>query len=279
MDPSAYLTALAAEGAALADAADGRLDRPVPTCPGWTVAELVAHLAGVHSWVGRVIAAGGERVSRRETPTPPEDGGALLAWYRAGLADLLVALSVDPETPVWTFSATAPDTVGWWRRRQALETAVHRWDVQAAGVGAGANAAAGAESGSGAGSAAGAGGRGAGAGGRAAEAADPIPAELAVDGVDELLVEFLPGILSARPVEELTGTLHLHATDTTGEWWLDLDTEGLAPRREHAKADTALRGPASGLYLWLSNRQTPEEAGLEVFGRTETVAAWPAVRF
>jgi uncharacterized protein (TIGR03083 family) len=251
MEPRAYLTTLASEGTALADAAEGRLDRPVLTCPGWTVADLVAHLGGVHSWVCRVVAAGGERVGPRETPTPPEDGTALLAWYRSGLADLIAALSVDPQTPAWTFSATAPDTVGWWRRRQALETAVHRWDVQAAGAGA--------------------------AG--AAGAADPIGPELAVEGVDELLVEFLPGILSARPVEELTGTLHLHATDTTGEWWLDLDAEGLTTRREHAKADTALRGPASGLYLWLSNRQTPEEAGLEVFGRAETVAAWPAVRF
>ena len=76
MDPPAYLTALAAEGAALADAADGRLDRPVPTCPEWTVANLVAHLGGVYAWVGRVVAAGGERVSPRETPTPPEDGPA-----------------------------------------------------------------------------------------------------------------------------------------------------------------------------------------------------------
>ena len=36
-----------------------------------------------------------------------------------------------------------------------------------------------------------------------------------------------------------------------------------------------MRGPASGLYLWLWNRQTPEAAGLEVFGRVETAAAWP----
>jgi hypothetical protein len=110
--------------------------------------------------------------------------------------------------------------------------------------------------------------------------AGPIAAELAVRGVDEFLADFLPRAFSAHPTAPattgaLTGTLHLHATDTPGEWWLDFAAEGLATRREHAKADTAVRGPASGLYLWLWNRQAPEAAGLVVFGRAETVGAWP----
>jgi hypothetical protein len=106
---------------------------------------------------------------------------------------------------------------------------------------------------------------------------DPVAGDLAVDGVDEMLVQFLPGALSRRPVEGLTGTLHLHATDAEGEWWLDLDAEGLDTRRQHAKADTAVRGPASSLYLWVWNRVAPPAAGLEVFGRTDTVEAWRAI--
>ena len=240
MDPAELLATLAAEGGALADAADNHLDRKVPACPDWNVAQLVAHLGGIHRWVRKVVAAGGERVGRREVAAPPEDDDALLDWYRDGLAELVQALSADPETPAWTFLPTAPDTVGWWRRRQALETATHRWDAQSA----------------------------------AGDRPDAIAPELGAEGVDELLVDFLPGVLSACPVEGLRGTLHLHATDTPGEWWMDFDAETLIPTRQHAKADAAVRGPAAGLYLWLWNRQAPADASLEVFGRTETVDAW-----
>jgi uncharacterized protein (TIGR03083 family) len=199
----------------------------------------------VHSWARTVLAGRGERVSRSGLKPAPEDDRALLGWYRAGVDELVTALSVDPETPAWTFSPSAPDNVGWWQRRQALETAVHRWDTQSAVGGT---------------------------------PAAPIGAALAVEGIDELLVEFLPRLLSSAGGEGLKGTLHLHATDTPGEWWLDFDAAGVATRREHAKADTALRGPASGLYLWLWNRQSPEAAGLEVFGRPETVTAWRSIR-
>jgi len=243
MDADSLLAALASDGETLADAAEGHLDRPVPACAEWDMAGLVGHVGRVHGWVCTVVAAGGERVNTRG-PQAPEDPAALIGWYRDGVARLVEALSVDPETPAWTFSPAAPDNVGWWRRRQALETAVHRWDAQAA--------------------------RGSGT--------DPIASELAVEGIDELLTDFLPGMLSSRTEGGLTGTLHLHATDVAGEWGVDFDGDGLTVTRQHTKADAAVRGPASGLYLWLWNRLTPEAAGLEVFGRTETVDAWTSVR-
>jgi uncharacterized protein (TIGR03083 family) len=243
MDPASYLSSLASDGASLADAADGHWERRVRGCPEWNMAQLVVHMGGVHAWACKAVAAGGEPVGPRGSASAPEDPVELLGWYRDGLAALVTALSVDPGQPAWTFRAGGGDNVGWWRRRQALETAMHRWDAQDA---AGADA-------------------------------QPIAAELAADGVDELL-GFLPGILSARPVAALSSTLHLHTTDTPGEWLLDFAAEGLATRREHAKADTAVRGPASGLYLWLWNRQTAEAAGLEVFGRAEVAEAWRHVR-
>ena len=259
MDSGSLLATLAREGEALADDATGHLDRPVAACPDWDVAQLVAHVGSIHAWVCRVVAAGGERVGRRSSEPTPDEPDALLAWYRNGLQTLVEALSVDPDTPAWTFSPSAPDNVGWWLRRQSLETSVHRWDVQAA-VGSPPVGSA-----TGGGSA------------TSGSATDPIDTDLAVEGVDELLTDFLPGRLASGPIPALTGTLHLHTTDTLGEWWLNFDPGGLETRREHAKADTAVRGPASGLYLWLWNRLTPEAAGLEVFGRPETIDAWRLV--
>jgi uncharacterized protein (TIGR03083 family) len=240
MDADAYLAALAIDGEKFAEAAAGNLDRPVPACPEWDVAALVDHLGRTHASVARVVAAAGEQIDRNAVQPHAGSTDTLIAWYRDGLTRVIAALSVDPETPAWTYLASAPNTVAYWQQRQALETVIHRWDVQKA----------------------------------AGSDPDPIDASLAVAGIDELVTSFLPVVLAARPVDALTGTLHLHCTDVDGEWWLDFDAEGLAPRREHAKGDTAIRAPASNLYLWMWNRITADAAGLQIFGNPETVTNW-----
>ena len=37
------------------------------------------------------------------------------------------------------------------------------------------------------------------------------------------MIEFLPGLLALETTGQLSGTLHLHATDGQTEWWIDLD--------------------------------------------------------
>jgi predicted lipid carrier protein YhbT len=108
---------------------------------------------------------------------------------------------------------------------------------------------------------------------------DPLAPALAAEGIDEYLTGLLPRIARRQPLEGLAGTFHAHTTDTEGEWVLDFGAEGLSVRREHAKADTAVRGPASGLYLWMLNRQSVDEAGLEVFGDRSVIDAWRNLRF
>ena len=59
-------------------------------------------------------------------------------------------------------------------------------------------------------------------------------------------------------------TLHIHCTDTAGEWLLTLTAEGCEVERIHAKGDAALRGAASDLLLAVWHR-TPL-ADIDVVG-------------
>lgn len=241
LDTGAHLSALAADSQAVADLAEDRMELKVPTCPDWTVADLLGHLGGVYSWVWLVVRADGEKPDKGRD-VAPEDPAGMVQWFRQQRAAALSALeSKEPGEPAWSFVGRRD--VGWWRRRQALETAIHLHDVQdAAGM---------------------------------SEAMDP---QLAADGVDEILTEFLPGYLSRRPVAGLEGTFHVHCTDVDGEWAVDFSAPSLEVRREHAKADTAVRGPASDLFLWLWNRVPLDCPGLEVFGRRDVAQALTEVR-
>jgi uncharacterized protein (TIGR03083 family) len=213
-----YLEALRDDGAALATAAGKGLDPPVPACPGWTVADLVQHAGMVHRHKLEIVRG---RLAEPPDPWPPPAPARaeLLGWYSSGLEELLTVLEVtDPETPVWTFHR--PDrTVGFWYRRMAQETAVHRVDAESA-----------------------------------LGDPRPVPAALAADGVGELLEVFLAPHAEGSPVGGRGETLHLHATDTEGEWLLRLLPAGVEVGQGHAQGDAAASGTASDLLLFLWGR-------------------------
>ena len=220
MDTEAYLDALARDGDALAAAAElGPLDAAVPPCPGWTVADLVWHVAGVHWFWRRVVelrATGHDQVGPE--PQRPADAD-LLACYRDGLERIHgVLAAADPATPVWTWAPQRE--VAFVQRRMAQETAVHRWDAEAAS--------------------------------RAAPA--PIEPALAADGIDEFFQFFTAWRRDGA--EPLGGSVHVHATDGAGEWLVTESGERLAVSREHRRADAAARGTASELLLLLWRRLT-----------------------
>jgi uncharacterized protein (TIGR03083 family) len=122
-----HLAAVEREGSRFSAVLAGAdLALPVPGCPDWTLADLCVHLGRVHRWAAANASGGGERGTR---PGDPEPGTDLRRWYADGLADLLRVLS-DADEPAWTF--VGPATVGWWQRRMALETLVHRVDAEAA---------------------------------------------------------------------------------------------------------------------------------------------------
>jgi uncharacterized protein (TIGR03083 family) len=221
-----YIAALRWNGSAAAQAARTiPMDTAVPSCPEWEMRDLARHLGSHHRWVAGNLDQPPDGKAFKRREEPPADD-AIPDWLEAGAEMLATKLAAtDPTKPCWTW-VPFDHSAGFWARRTTQETAMHRWDAQNAGG-----------------------------------VADVIEPELAADGVDEYL-----GILGAfrgRRFPE-AGSIHLHTTDTAGEWLVRLDAEGIHLTLEHAKGDVAVRGPASDVLLVLMGRKTMGAA--DVFG-------------
>ncbi|HWB71763.1 MAG TPA: maleylpyruvate isomerase N-terminal domain-containing protein, partial [Egibacteraceae bacterium] len=93
-----YVGHLRAEGAALARAATGNLHLAVPSCPGWTVADLVAHAGRGHRHKLALLRAAGTRPSDLPVAPSPPTGDALIGWLLDGLSQLAELLAAtDPD--------------------------------------------------------------------------------------------------------------------------------------------------------------------------------------
>ncbi|MGW2823833.1 maleylpyruvate isomerase family mycothiol-dependent enzyme [Streptomyces sp. NPDC001443] len=239
MDTEDFIGSLDREGRALAAAAEAAgTDAKVPTCPGWQMRDLLRHTGAVHRWAASFVAEG--HTSPRPMSDPPElDGAELLAWYRAGHRHLVDTLTAAPaDTSAWTF-LPAPAPLFFWARRQAHETAVHRYDAESALDGP----------------------------------PGPVTAEFATDGIDELLRGF-----HARPRSrvrtETPRVLRVRASDTGAVWTVRLSPEPPATTRDDAGeadgADCELAGPAAQLYLALWNRRPIPD----VTGDASLAALW-----
>jgi uncharacterized protein (TIGR03083 family) len=235
LEPTRWIELISARATALRDAVATDFQTVVPTCPGWTMGDLLGHTAGAWSWATMVVRSG----QREPQPDPPIDLGpdGLIDWAQSRLEDLVDALrSADPASNCWTFGL--PRTRTFWYRRAALETTVHAWDAQAAlGM------------------------------------TDPIADDVALEGIEEFITTMLGRCLRSASAAWDGQSLHLHRTDGEGEWLLRLGPDGvLEATTDHGKADVALRGTASSLYLWCMNRISSSE--LEVFGDATIVDLW-----
>jgi uncharacterized protein (TIGR03083 family) len=152
METSRYLACLRHDAARLRMVAEGHLDRQVPSCPDWKVVDLVQHVAEAYQHKT-------ECIRRQEFPRPwPPDFGDedRLALFDRSLAELLAEFDKhDPADPAKTWY-DADQTVGFWIRRMAQETVIHRVDAELA-----------------------------------AGEVTAIPPDLALDGIDEVLAIFL----------------------------------------------------------------------------------------
>ena len=91
----------------------------------------------------------------------------------------------------------------------------------------------------------------------------------------------LEGFLTADGVERVAresatlpaGSLHLHCTDTHGEWLVSTEG-GYHLVRAHEKGAAALRGPAEALLLRLWNRDTDRAGELSPVGDESVLESW-----
>jgi uncharacterized protein (TIGR03083 family) len=234
-----YLAHLARDGGRMVDLARGDLDATVPTCPDWTLRDLIEHTVGVYGWLADAggVERDGPPTDRIDVTPAPRESHA--DWLRTTLDGVLTTMSaIDPAARRWTYARGADDVAQWYFRRLAQETLVHRLDAElAAGD---------------------------------VTAVDPA---LAVDGVDEMCDVFLP-LATGQAIGGDGRSLHLHATDADGEWTLTLHPDRVDVVRGHGKGDAAVRGAARDLLLQVWGRDPIGE--VEVFGDEDVVATFRA---
>ncbi|KGN32068.1 hypothetical protein N802_10730 [Knoellia sinensis KCTC 19936] len=233
MDLSAHVTALAeATGRFARDAQAAGLDARVPTCPGWSVRDLIAHQGMVHRWATAQVLGNSAGI---EVPAAFEEEGLAhadpVSWLVEGSSALIAALAAAPaDLEAFVFLADAPAPREFWARRQCHETTIHAADALSARIGGMPSA-------------------------RLSEVSSPV----AVDGLDELLTGFLP-----RPKSKLRTQqpvrVAVRPTDVDRAWIVEVRAEQPAATRHTAEAvelddaDVTFRGTAADLCLGLWNR-------------------------
>lgn len=242
---------LGAESEVLAESVRGaRLEAVIPGCPGLTLGETARHVGSQYRMVWRWLRDGQQPGEWQREPAGHQD---LADFVRTGAAPLLAELAAhrpDESAPTWW-----PDepNYGFWRRRMAHETTVHRYDVQ----------------------------------GAAGMVPDEVPDDIALDGIDEVLTLWF---LHRLAVLGVSGTRDQVVLVRTGglEWLTRAGAEHTSTRRpvdqvdadEPAAADVAhatVSGDPMQVYLWLWGRRPDRAVDME--GSQDAIAQlWALLR-
>jgi uncharacterized protein (TIGR03083 family) len=239
-----HVAALRAAVSAFAEeAAAAGLQTPVPTCPRWTVHDLLAHQGMVHRWARANLL--GEQC---HPPSWNEDGHQVedpVAWLLQGAHDLVQTIvSVDEDVRAMVFLKDAPPPRVFWARRQCHETTIHAVDALAARVGEM----------------------------PAPELAGWVEEPVALDGLDELLTGFVTrGRSRFAGVPAARFTVRPEETDRS--WTVSVAADGtVSTTRDEpvVKGEASLNGTARALYLALWNRT----GGAGVSDATGVMETW-----
>jgi uncharacterized protein (TIGR03083 family) len=232
---------LEAEGIRLAQASQqASLDAAVPSCPGWTVRDLITHIGGVHRWAAAIVGGGlpeSDDATNALVGTGPDDA-VLLDWYRDGHRGLVETLRAAPaDLACFTF-LPAPTPLTFWARRQAHETTIHRVDAETA-----------------------------------CGPITPCERNFAVDGIGEILL----GFAARRKTAMSPASMHLEVTDSDLDWLVTFGPAGVVTtsgRPHESNADVVVSGSAADMYLWLWNRP----ATVSITGDSAAAEHWQQIK-
>ena len=246
-----YLAAVRFHGRVLAEAAGSvAMDKPVPTCPGWTVLDLVRHIESVYRHKAESIR-GDYRIESAPRTRLSDD--ADVASFSASLSEMLDVFEVaDLSAPSWTW-CPHEHRAEWWAHRMAHETLIHAADAVIASEGI--------------------------------PTAEPW---LALDGIDEVLHETMIGEPSWGTVIPDIGRIDLSSKGRT--WHLRFARfQGTSPTSGEIHDDEALifddDGAADALVatdpatldLWLWGRgplpETAQQGDVATIARLRSFAA------
>ncbi|WP_040525957.1 maleylpyruvate isomerase family mycothiol-dependent enzyme [Gordonia effusa] len=230
MNIRTLVDSIRSDGAVIAGTHRDQLSLAVPSCPDWTVRDLIIHVGVVHRWAARFLAQGSDPAERFgfDTSDVPDDAG-LTEWYAARVAELLERLEVtSPDTTVRSFAGQV--SASFWFRRQAHETSMHRWDLQNA----------------------------------TPQGAEPVDGGLAADGINEWLEVFVPRFLKrgpGLPDQEFGRVIRLVDPDV-GEWTMRLEPDAVKIDAG-AHPEVVVSGSMSDLLLALWRRIPLSQLSIE----------------
>lgn len=221
LDFEAYLRQIRADSERLAEVGRLGVAADVPSCPGWTVADVLDHTAHVYLHKVELL-----RTGARPDPWPPPE---LADREPIGLFDeatqtLLEELaSRDPDAPSETFWPPE-QSVGFWYRRMALEIAVHRYDAELAH-----------------------------------DVPTAVEADLAVDGVDEALRAILGGPLWSRSDTDEPLDARIRVSSGGRSWTVTADLRSITVTEDDTAAVAVeIAGSPEDVFLWLWGRRGGE---------------------
>ncbi len=196
------------------------LEVQVPTCPDWTLLDLVQHIGNRRRSWAATVAAGPEAPGRVEVDAEAPEREAQAAWLAESTRQMLDALrAAGPDRGCWVWweDSQSPKTCGAVARHQLQEISVHTYDAQLT-IGS----------------------------------PQPVPQEIALDGVDD----FLSTVCSTGvPWPYRPEILDYHAQEGRS-WRLSLSGEGVRVVEMSATtpADASVTATGSDLVLFFYGR-------------------------